>query len=152
VAFPAAAVFCDPLLKAESQESPWLHAAALGDLRADDVPRRVVVRLAPRDAWATYPEEAIGEVYLRRSRAGDRLAAIEAASPDNGCPVAFDSAARRFRELCHDSTYDLEGRLVGGPGRHDLRHLDVERRGDEIWVRFRSEHRIRSGRNDRRPG
>src|SRR5690242_10393816 len=66
LALPSAAVFCDPLSKAEMQQIPWLSAVRLSVLPNDDQPHRVTVKLALRDAWTTCSPQAIGDVFLRR--------------------------------------------------------------------------------------
>jgi hypothetical protein len=135
VSLPAAAVLCDPLARARLQQFPWLRAGTLSDLPADGEPHRVVVRFATQDAWTTYPAQTIGEVFLRRSLDGNRITAFKAICPDNGCPIVFEPAERRFRDLCHDSTFDLEGRLLSGPSAFDLDRLEVALRGDKVWLR-----------------
>lgn len=135
ISLPAAAVLCDPLARAEIQQTPWLRAGTLSDLPADDNPHRIVVRFAAQDAWSTYPERAIGEAYLRRALDGNRVIAIKAICPDNGCPLVFEPAERRFRDLCHDSTFDLDGRILSGPCAFDLDRLEVVLGGSKVWLR-----------------
>jgi Rieske Fe-S protein len=135
LALPSAAVFCDPLSKAEMQQIPWLSAGRLSDLPNDNQPHRVTAKLALRDAWTTRSLRAIGDVFLRRASGSGQIVAIKTVCPANGCDVNYDPTVREFREACWDSSFDLAGHVIGGPAACDLQQLDVELRGDQIWLR-----------------
>lgn len=135
ILLPAAAVFCDPLARDDSRHFPWLRAGELSDLPADGTPHRIVLRFGTQDAWTTYSDQTAGEVFLRRSLDGNRVTAIKAICPDNDCPLVFEPAKRQFRDLCHDSTFDLDGKLLSGPSVFDLDRLEVVLGGGKIWLR-----------------
>jgi Rieske Fe-S protein len=151
LALPPVAVVCDPLSRAGLQQTPWLSAGRVSDLPNDDQPHRVTVKLARRDAWTTCSPQAIGDVFLRRPSGSGQIVAIKTVCPANGCEVNFDPAAREFREACWDSSFDLAGHVIGGPAECDLQQLDVELRGERIWLREKKHARRSPADFDYRP-
>ena len=55
---------------------------------------------------------------------------------NDGAGDARRNDERRFCP-CHDSTFDLQGRCLGGPSPRGLDELDVVATGDEVKLRYR---------------
>lgn len=148
--FPAAAglfTFCDPLRararsEGDDQEQPGklVRVTSLEAVPDDGVPRQFPVIADRQDAWNRFPNEAIGAVYLRRTKGSQDVEAFNAICPHAGCFVNFDRKRDVYQCPCHDSSFDLSGKCQGGPSPRGLDALTTELRfagnDQEIWVRF----------------
>ncbi|HJT33000.1 MAG TPA: Rieske 2Fe-2S domain-containing protein [Pirellulales bacterium] len=149
--FPAAAgmfTFCDPLRararggNGGDKEKPGrlVRVTSLEAVPDDGVPRQFPVIADRQDAWNRFPDEAIGAVYLRRTKGSEGVEAFNAICPHAGCFVNFDRKQNVYQCPCHDSSFDLSGKCQHGPSPRSLDALDTELRpaGKEqyIWVRF----------------
>jgi Rieske Fe-S protein len=56
-----------------------------------------------------------------------------------GCTVQYRSDLREVWCPCHNGMYDMHGRNISGPPPRPLESLDVQVRGDEIFVRRKAE-------------
>lgn len=107
-------------------------------------PVRAVV-VGPRtDAWIRYRAEELGAVWLRRT--GERVEAFSGVCPHLGCSV--EQRGDRFECPCHDSTFELSGKVLTGPAPRPLDGLEVRVEGGEVQVRF---ERFAPGGKERRP-
>ncbi len=89
-----------------------------------------------RDAWTEFPKQPIGAVFLLRKSA-EEVVAFNASCPHLGCSVEFREEVKSFYCPCHDSTFARTGEVVGtSPSRRGLDSLEVELRGNEVWVKF----------------
>lgn len=149
--FPAAAglfTFCDPLRSRsrggdggdKQQPGRLVRVTSLEAVPDDGVPRQFPVIADRQDAWNRFPDEAIGAVYLRRTKGSEEVEAFNAICPHAGCFVNFDRKQDVYQCPCHDSSFDLSGKCQHGPSPRSLDALDTELRpaGKEqyIWVRF----------------
>ncbi|HET6883299.1 MAG TPA: Rieske 2Fe-2S domain-containing protein [Pirellulales bacterium] len=145
--FPLAAglfTFLNPLRsrKAGDSDEPGrlVRIATLAALPADGVPRQFPVIADRQDAWTRYRNEAIGAVYLRRQPGSDEVEAFNATCPHAGCFVAFNREHDVYQCPCHDSAFNIDGKLDYGPSPRGLDQLDADVRAageqKEIWVRY----------------
>lgn len=146
--FPFAAgvfTFANPLRNrkeagADDQPGRLVRIATLAALPDDGVPRQFPVIADRQDAWTRYRDEAIGAVYLRRQPGSEEVEAFNATCPHAGCFVAFNRERDVYQCPCHDSAFNVDGKLNYGPSPRNLDQLDADVRasGDqkEIWVRY----------------
>ena len=130
--------FFDPLGR-RSGGGGLVRVTSVSALAEDGSPRRFPIIADRQDAWNKFPQVPIGAVYLRR--AGDGVHALNVTCPHAGCPVEFKGATGSYLCPCHDSKFDLAGRLADqrSPSPRGMDSLEVEvRNGTEIWVRFRN--------------
>ncbi len=126
----------------------FLFVTRFENLPEDGTAMRFPVITDPVDAWTRYQSRSIGNVFLRRVKAGtepvDRMdpsmvAAWNARCPHAGCTVNFRRQEMDFFCHCHESRFLADGSLPGERS-HSPRPLDsleVQIRGDgEIWIRF----------------
>jgi menaquinol-cytochrome c reductase iron-sulfur subunit len=126
----------DPLSQ-QSGGGGWVRVAALSALPADGAPRRVTVVSERRDGWTREPEVPLGAIYLRRT--GERsVQALHSVCPHAGCFVDYRPEPRSFFCPCHDSTFAVDGSINDprSPSPRAMDGLEVELKGDEVWVRF----------------
>ena len=143
------AVFLDPLRRKTAGPGGAVRVASLNALPNDGVPRKFPVIADRSDAWNKYPNTAIGAVYLRRT--GDReVAALHVVCPHAGCFVDYAADRDNFLCPCHNSTFALDGSINDpkSPSPRGMDPLEVELRGNEIWVAFKN---FRAGTHERIP-
>lgn len=131
-----ATALLDPLRRA-GRATGMVRVTRLSALPSDGMPHKFTVEADRVDAWATYADTPIGAVYLRRT--GDTVVALNVVCPHAGCFVRHLADESRFACPCHNSSFDLEGKVdhPGSPAPRAMDELAVEvRNGDEIWVRF----------------
>jgi cytochrome b6-f complex iron-sulfur subunit len=75
---------------------------------------------------------------LIQAAAGEYYA-MSAVCTHLGCTVQYRSDLRQVWCACHNGKYDINGRNISGPPPRPLEALDVQVRGDEIFVRRKAE-------------
>jgi Rieske Fe-S protein len=142
-------VFLDPLRR-PAGGTVDAQVTSLAALPADGVPRRFPVTATRQDAWNRAPRAPVGAVYLRRVP-GRGVEALHANCPHAGCWVDFLAGENRFLCPCHNSRFEIDGRIADpqSPSPRGLDPLAVEIRGEgEVWIRFQN---FRSGDAKRIP-
>lgn len=142
-----AAALLDPLRRGR-RDRGMVRVATLSSVPESGVPRKFTVETDQVDAWTTYAETPVGAVYLRRD--GDTVRALNVVCPHAGCFVGLAPDNARFACPCHKSSFDLDGRIndPASPSPRDMDELDVEIRGEEVWVRFQN---FLPGRDEKTP-
>ena len=127
----------EPLERPE-QDADLVPVAKLAAVPDDGVPHKYRVVMDRVDAWNTHRQLPVGAVYLRRT--GDSVEALNVVCPHTGCFVNVAADRSRFVCPCHKSSFDLSGAVndPASPSPRDMDTLDVEIRGDEVWVRFQN--------------
>ncbi len=130
-------VALDPLGRS-SGEADLIPVAKLAAIPDDGIPHKFRVVTDRVDAWNTHRQLPVGAVYLRRS--GDSVEALNVVCPHAGCFVNVAADRSRFVCPCHKSSFDLSGAVndPASPSPRDMDTLDVEIRGDDVWVRFQN--------------
>jgi quinol---cytochrome c reductase iron-sulfur subunit, bacillus type len=116
---PVTAALLSPLRR-RADAPEFVRVARLDALPEGRAVRATVVA-ARRDAWAQEPPMALGTVWLVRR--GDTVAAYSAVCPHLGCGV--EARGNGFACPCHGSSFDGQGRVVGGPAPRSLDPLEV---------------------------
>jgi menaquinol-cytochrome c reductase iron-sulfur subunit len=140
-------VLLDPLRRKVGASSA-IRIATLEALPDDGVPRKFPVLANRVDAWNKFTQIPIGAVYLRRT--GDQVQALNAVCPHAGCNVDFLRERNVYLCPCHNSTFTVAGRIgdPSSPAARGLDSLDVEIRGNEVWVKFQN---FRAGQAEKIP-
>lgn len=148
---PAAAglfAWMDPLRR-RGGAAGFVKVATLDALPADSVPRKFAVLADHVDAWTRTPQVPVGAVYLRRIKERE-IVAMHSMCPHAGCFVDYRDEARDFYCPCHNSTFAQDGSINDpkSPSPRALDTLEVELRGNDIWVRFQN---FAAGHKEKRP-
>jgi Rieske Fe-S protein len=140
-------VLLDPLRRKIATSSA-IRIAALEALPDDGIPRKFPVLANRVDAWNKFTQIPIGAVYLRRT--GTQVQALNAVCPHAGCNVDFLQDRNVYLCPCHNSTFTVAGRIgdPSSPAARGLDSLDVELRGNEVWVKFQN---FEAGRREKIP-
>ncbi len=142
VGVPAVAglvAWLDPLAQDGASGDVSTRVATLDALPADGTPQRVTVVRGRSDAWTRDGAVPVGAIYLRKT--GERVVqALHSMCPHAGCFVDYQAARGVFFCPCHDSTFGVDGSINDphSPSPRGLDTLEVELKGDEVWVRFRN--------------
>jgi Rieske Fe-S protein len=143
--FPFAAgllVFADPWRR-KAVGARLVKVATLDDLPDDGVPRRFSVSENEIDAWNYYPNQAVGAIYLRRSKGQATPEALQATCPHAGCMVDYSNSAHVFKCPCHNSSFQPDGQIIQpSPAPRPMDTLGcklIDRAGvQEVWVEFQN--------------
>lgn len=73
-----------------------------------------------------------GKFYL--SRLPEGLIALYWKCPHLGCTVPWEPSRGQFACPCHGSIYEANGQNVAGPAPRPMDYMQIEIRGDEVWV------------------
>lgn len=142
-------VFLDPLRR-KAAAGGMVQIATLDALPSDGVPRKFPVLASRTDAWNKFSQVPIGAVYLRREPDG-KLQAFNVVCPHAGCFVDFLPDRGSYLCPCHNSTFNVEGKIAdrSSPAPRGLDSLEVEvRNGKELWVKFQN---FQAGRAEKIP-
>jgi Rieske Fe-S protein len=136
VAAPAIRMLIAPMDRTTvSGAGTFVGVAPLDAIPKDGTPLNVpVVIEAPRDAWTELPPTKVGAVYLRR--AGERVVAYSTICPHLGCGVDYSEEGKRFACPCHESFFDLEGRVSSGPSPRGMDELETRVVDGRVEVKF----------------
>lgn len=140
-------VFLDPLRRKAAAGSA-IRVTALEALPDDGIPRKFPVLADRVDAWNKFTQIPVGAVYLRRT--GNQVQALNAVCPHAGCNVDFLQDKNSYLCPCHNSTFTVAGQIgnPASPAARGMDSLDVELRGNEVWVKFQN---FEAGRAEKIP-
>jgi Rieske Fe-S protein len=136
VGLPVLRAFVDPVNRTTvTGAGEFVAIAPISAVPEDGTPLKVpVVIQKPRDAWTKLPPTEMGAVFVRKD--GGEVVAYSTICPHLGCGVDFIADKNVFACPCHESAFDLEGRVAGGPSPRGLDQLQTRIEGGRIEVRF----------------
>jgi menaquinol-cytochrome c reductase iron-sulfur subunit len=111
-------------------------------------PLRVNVVGQQHDAWLRLDRVKLGSCWLVSAVEGAPVRAFSTVCPHLGCGIDWNDKTGRFDCPCHASSFDTEGRCLGGPSPRGLDELAVTTDGDDVKVRYR---RFQVGTPDKEP-
>ena len=62
--------------------------------------------------------------------------AVDALCTHQQCTVAYNALGQTFDCPCHDSSYELDGRVIGGPAPRPLRTYSAQSDGTSLTITF----------------
>jgi len=134
VALPGVCFVAAALRKNKGRGATIQRVAKLGDLPVGQ-PVEFPIIAERRDAWALYPQEAIGRVWVvRRSddsveAAASQVDAYTSVCPHLGCAISHDSSAEQFTCPCHQAAWNVTGERVADA---ELGHKNVSPRSMDM--------------------
>jgi menaquinol-cytochrome c reductase iron-sulfur subunit len=117
VAIPGVRYVMATIRRQPSQGSQIKRIARLADLPVGR-PVSVAMTGSRSDAWTTYPDEPLGEIWLirRDSQIDDpsksRIDAFSSVCPHLRCRIQMDAPQKQFVCPCHRGAFDLEGKPI----------------------------------------
>lgn len=139
------ALFLDPAIKKRAQAGPTTggddkpperRVASVSALVAGGPPISVPIIADLKDGWTVEPNQPVGAVYLAKTADG-KVECFNAICPHAGCFVAYSTEKKIFQCPCHTSAFTTDGaRIMPSPSPRDMDQLDVEVKGEDVYVRF----------------
>ncbi|WP_437200768.1 ubiquinol-cytochrome c reductase iron-sulfur subunit [Planctomicrobium sp. SH664] len=135
--------FLNPLLKRKKKadaeaDDGFVMVGTVSALESGGIPSMFQVVGVKQDAWTTYPETALGAVYINQLPDG-KLSCFNAKCPHLGCTVDYRPSENAYVCPCHDSSFNLEGERSNDIPPRNMDALDVQVRNErELWVRFQN--------------
>jgi menaquinol-cytochrome c reductase iron-sulfur subunit len=156
--FPAAvglATFLNPLRKSAKEKQIPVGSDVDGYYRVttldslSGIPQAFKIIADRKDAWNTFPKDAIGAVFLSRAGSGD-VRAFNVTCPHAGCAVDYKAGKQAYHCPCHNSSFDPDGvRDPKSPSARNLDSLPVKISDDgAVWVKYQD---FKTGDKDKKP-
>ncbi len=157
--FPAAvglATFLNPLRKSAKQKQMpegsdidgYYRVTTLDSLST--IPQAFKIIADRKDAWNTFPKDAIGAVFLSRTGTSD-VRAFNVTCPHAGCAVDFKAAKQAYRVVrAHNSSFAADGisRDPKSPSARDLDSLLFKIVDGAVWVKYQD---FKTGEKEKKP-
>jgi Rieske Fe-S protein len=137
----AGVFLCNPILRRRNSEEHDLEGGFLplaispSGVPADGTPVRVTVVTDRRDAWNVYPQQRIGNIWLRKEEGG-ALIAYSTICPHLGCAVEYRTANLDFHCPCHNSQFTLAGQPTNKIPPRPLDELATKVVDGRVWVQY----------------
>ena len=139
-------VVLDPLSRQATAEegAEFIRLADVSDLPEGE-PMKFAIVEDKKDKWSRYKDVPVGAVYLLKTATQEEsetsisVIAYNTVCPHLGCFVDYREKEQDFFCPCHDSNFDLNGKLVKGvsPRAMDTLEVDEEKlKAGEVWVKF----------------
>ena len=139
VTLPGLAFLAHPLRKdtVAGGAEPLDVPASEGQIKPEQ-PVLVEVKGELRDAWMRTPDVKLGACWLVREKEGAPVKAYSTVCPHLGCGVDWVPEKKQFLCPCHDSYFDMQGRVLTGPSPRGMDELAVEAgEGGRLKVAYR---------------
>ncbi|GAX62886.1 rieske (2Fe-2S) subunit of the bc1complex [Candidatus Scalindua japonica] len=135
-AVPLIRAFISPALQETVSGSTGLiEVGSVGDCVVN-VPRKVKIVDTKVDAWTKFPPTEIGAVWVILGK-DKKFTVFTSICPHLGCGVDWDNNSGKFICPCHDSYFDIEGRVLSGPSPRGMDTLEAEIKDGKIFVEYR---------------
>jgi menaquinol-cytochrome c reductase iron-sulfur subunit len=134
LAVPGASYVLDPVLRTSGKKGRWIRVAELASLSKDQPVSTAVVG-EQVDAWTKSSDVRLGTVWLRVVD-NDKVVAYNAECPHLGCKVGYSAEKSCFGCPCHDSSFGLDGKVMGGPAPRGMDELETRVEDGHVEVRF----------------
>ena len=146
-AVPLIRTFISPALRQTVSGSTGL--IELGSISSCqvNVPMNMKIVDAKVDAWTKFPPTEIGAVWIIMDK-DKKLTAFTSICPHLGCGINWDENSEKFICPCHDSFFDIEGRVLSGPSPRGMDTLETEIKDGKIFVKYQ---KMRLGVSEKLP-
>ena len=112
-----------------------------------NVPMNMKIVDAKVDAWTKFPPTEIGAVWIIMDK-DKKFTAFTSICPHLGCGINWDENFEKFICPCHDSFFDIEGRVLSGPSPRGMDTLETEIKDGKIFVKYQ---KMRLGVSEKLP-
>ncbi len=100
-----------------------------------NVPKKVSIKGSKMDAWNKFPLTAIGAVWIVMDK-DKKFTVFSSICPHLGCGIDWDGDSGRFVCPCHESYFDIRGKVLTGPSPRGLDTLETEIKQGKLFVRY----------------
>ncbi len=136
----AITVLVSPLFQ-ESVGGLTVRLTSIDSMKVGGPPQLFKVVTERKDAWTKHTLSEVGSVFVQRTGPGktpENFLVFNSTCPHLGCAVEFLDGAGSYSCPCHDSTFATTGEVLNqaSPSPRGLDSLEVDIRGDELWVSY----------------
>lgn len=110
------------------KEAPWVQLGMVNDF-SPDVPKLVQFSRFRKDGWVEVAEKKL--VWVVR-RGADQFDVFNPRCTHLGCFFNWELDAKRFRSPCHNGTFDITGKVTGGPPPRSLDTMEYKVEGGQL--------------------
>jgi menaquinol-cytochrome c reductase iron-sulfur subunit len=132
LSIPLVGYIVSPALKRLKRQD-WSDAGSIEALEAME-PRELSYVITAQDGWL--PTTVMRSVWAVRHPDG-ALVIYSPICPHLGCAYRWEKERQRFRCPCHDSIFDIEGRVLSGPAPRALDRLPAKVEDERLWVIYK---------------
>ncbi len=137
--------FFAPARQKGQPTADFTQVAPLDSLPEDGTPKKIPILAQRRDAWMVYPNEPIGQIFLRRL-GKEQVVAFQVKCPHMGCAISYveekqgQEVVKKFYCPCHKANFDLDGRRTDAVSEspRDMDSLEVKIEGGFVYVQFKN--------------
>lgn len=113
--------------------SHWVQLGKVSDFRLEE-PKLVEFTLFLKDGWVEVAEKKSTWVV----RWNDRdFSVYNPRCTHLGCAFNWEPDKKQFRSPCHNGTFDLTGKVTGGPPPRSLDAMEYKIEGDQISCNYK---------------
>ena len=135
-AIPLIRTFISPALQETvSGSTGLLELGSIIDYQVN-VPRKVKIKDIKVDAWTKFPPTEIGAVWIIMDKER-KFTVFTSICPHLGCGIDWDKNLGEFICPCHDSFFDIEGRVLSGPSPRGMDTMETEIKDGKVFVKYR---------------
>jgi menaquinol-cytochrome c reductase iron-sulfur subunit len=114
----------------QKKAGQWVDAADVSQL-PPNVPEEIVFRRNRVDGWKITSEKSTAWVV---KTSGNGVVAFAPQCTHLGCAYHWDEEHKYFLCPCHTSTFDLQGRVLGGPAPRPLDRYETKIEGSRLLL------------------
>ncbi len=100
-----------------------------------NIPKKVPIKDSKTDAWIKFPPVEIGAVWIILDQ-DKKLTVFSSICPHLGCGIDWDQNTGRFICPCHESYFDIRGKVLTGPSPRGLDTLETDIKQGKIYVKY----------------
>lgn len=115
------------------KESQRVQLGLVNDFRADE-PKLVEFTMFRKDGWIEVAEKKSAWVVRRGDNQFD---VFNPRCTHLGCAFNWEADKRQFRSPCHNGTFDVTGKVTGGPPPRRLDTLEYKIEGGQLSCVFK---------------
>ena len=112
----------------------WSDAGVLSDMPVGE-PQRKILAITERDGWT---QRIVDRAVWVLRKPDDTLAVFTAVCPHLGCTINWKTESKNFGCACHDSHFDLAGRMLSGPSARPMDTLEYKVEDGLLYVKYQN--------------
>ncbi|MEK6683513.1 MAG: ubiquinol-cytochrome c reductase iron-sulfur subunit [Nitrospirota bacterium] len=128
LSIPLVGYVVSPALRRQARD--WAEAGTVDELNVG-VPRELTYVVTVHDGWLK--TTAIKSVWAVRQPEGD-VTVFAPLCTHLGCGYRWDSDDLTFKCPCHNSIFNIDGKVIAGPAPRPLDRLPVKMEGGRLFV------------------
>jgi menaquinol-cytochrome c reductase iron-sulfur subunit len=134
IAIPVVRYVLYPAVKADATDEMWSDVGKITDFAVAE-PQQRSFTIIEHDGWA---ERLVEKTVWVIRNSDDSTVVFTAVCPHLGCTIKWRTEVNNFNCGCHQSTFDVSGKLVSGPAPRPMDLLETKVDGGTLLVRYQN--------------